>query len=87
MWEARIEEDPDDGDVPCVFIVNDETGDRRRQEGLGHYLDDLRESDGDDFDEDELVGAYMQEAAELADYWNKNPENVPPKRESLFKKR
>lgn len=68
MWVVRIETDPNDDDVECVFLVNTETGERDRQEGLGWYLDHLREDD--DFDEELLVETYKKEAQWLADRRN-----------------
>ncbi len=79
MWVVRIEEDPNDDFVECVFIINDETGQMERQEGLGWYLDELREDD--DFDEDELVEIYKQEAQFHADQWNKKPALAPKPKE------
>ena len=68
MWKVRIEEDENDGFVECVFIVNTETGQRDRQEGLGWYLDELRQEP--DFDEAALIEIYIREAEELAASWN-----------------
>lgn len=75
MWVVRITEDPDDDYVECVFVVNDETGQMERQEGLGWYLDELREDD--DFDEDELIKCYKKEAQYFANLWNANPDLAP----------
>lgn len=79
MWIVSIEEDPEDDYVDCVFIVNDETGQMVRQEGLGWYLDELREDE--DFDEDELIECYKEEARYLANLWNENPELAPKPKE------